>query len=245
MKFASNILPKKISFFTYCGAVICTVLLFVLVFSLHRQEKTEHLPILSCGGKQETIKAEDIIRFHVRAHSNSPEEQRIKNYLAKEILCLYAPRWRSCSSKEELRSILTVDLKDLEIASRKILEESGFEHDVRISLQKSFFPARLYEGKFYPPGEYESLTVFIGDGGGENWWCVLFPPLCFNVIPMPDEGTHSPAIEEIEEKDENSHRLTDTDKENAIKGENAIKKPACRFWLVEMLLKLVSRFIDV
>ena len=67
----------------------------------------------------------------------------------------------------------------------------------------------------------------------------MFPPLCFNVIPMPDEGTHSPAVKEIEEKDENSYRLTDTDKENAI------KKPVCRFWLVEMLLKLVSRFIGV
>ena len=53
----------------------------------------------------------------------------------------------------------------------------------------------------------------------------MFPPLCFNVIPMPDEGTHSPAIEEIEEKDENSHRLTDTDKENAIKGK--CYKEAC------------------
>ncbi|HAA35144.1 MAG TPA: hypothetical protein DCD97_07525 [Firmicutes bacterium] len=239
MKFASNILPKKISFFTYYGVIICTVLLFVLVFSLHRQGKTEPLPLLSSGGEQEAIKAEDIIRFHVRAHNNSPDEQRIKNHLAKEILSLYAPRWRRCSSKEELRSILAVDKEDLEMASRKILAESGFGHDVRISLQKSFFPARLYEGKFYPPGEYEALTVFIGDGGGENWWCVLFPPLCFNVIPMPDEGTHSPAVKEIEEKDENSYRLTDTDKENAI------KKPVCRFWLVEMLLKLVSRFIGV
>jgi stage II sporulation protein R len=240
MKFASKILPPKKSFFIYCGAIICTVLLFVLVFGLHRQEKTEPLPLLSLGGEQGAIKAEDIIRFHVRAHSNSPEEQRIKNHLAKEILSLYAPRWRNCSSKEELRSILTVDKKDLEMASRKILAESGFGHDVRISLQKSFFPARLYEGKFYPPGEYEALTVFIGDGGGENWWCVLFPPLCFNVVPVPpDEGTHSPAVEEPEEKDESSHRLTCTDKENAI------KKPACRFWIIEMLAKLVSRFIGV
>jgi stage II sporulation protein R len=138
---------------------------------------------------QEELKIEEIIRFHVKAHSNNPEDQEIKNYLARNIINIYRPLWEQCGSMEELRLLISANRKEIERTARKILQQSGSPHDVQVSLGKSIFPARFYEGKLFPPGEYEALYIIIGEGTGENWWCVLFPPLCLNlVVPNDDDN---------------------------------------------------------
>ncbi len=190
------------------------------------------------------VQPAEVIRFHVKAHSNSPEEQRIKNYLAQKTVALYGSRWGSCCNREELRSILSGDQKGLEVMACKTLAENGFEHDVRVSLEKGFFPARLYEGTLYPPGEYEALYMIIGDGAGENWWCVLFPPLCFSVVPQPPgEDT---TVKATGEKGENICReIIDKQGLNGNKSnedvEKNLNKPKCRLWLVEFLSKILQR----
>lgn len=137
----------------------------------------------------EIQEVKEIIRFHVKANSNSPKDQELKNYLAKTVVNLYEPLWGSCSKPEELRSLLLRNRKALEITATEILQKKGCSHDVKVSLEKSIFPARFYEGELYPPGEYEALYMVIGEGNGENWWCVLFPPLCFNLVPSPIQNT--------------------------------------------------------
>jgi stage II sporulation protein R len=237
MKFVNNNLYKKMRYFflPFFCLIPCAILLFLFALGTYFQDKPEPLPLLSGGSEQEEIiKAEEIIRFHVRAHSNSPADQEIKNYLARKTISLYGSRWSNCSSKEELRIILSEDKEDIEIMARETLEKSGFAHDVKISLEKGLFPARLYNGKLYPPGEYEALNMIIGNGDGENWWCVLFPPLCFNVVPLPtDEGRSSLPVEE-----------RDGESPGREVYQKNIKKPEWRFWLVEILFKIAKRFTE-
>ena len=132
---------------------------------------------------QETVQVHDMLRFHVRAHSNSPRDQKIKNYVAQKVLAYYQPEWSRCRSSDELSLLLTENSTALEGVTRKILQAYGCPYDVHVSLVRDVFPARCYEGKLYPPGEYTALYLVIGEGRGENWWCVLFPPLCFSIVP--------------------------------------------------------------
>lgn len=230
MKYINNILYEKTRcfFFPFFRVLSCALLIIFLLASgtpFFLQDKPDFLSPATGADKQgEIVKAEEIIRFHVRAHSNSPGDQEIKNYLAQKILCLYGSRWSNCHSREELRLLMAEDREAMEVTAHEILEENGFSHDVKISLEKSLFPARLYYGKLYPPGEYEALNMIIGDGDGENWWCVLFPPLCLNLIlPPPNEGIGKLPVEE---KDSESFNQA-APKEN--------KKPEWRFWLLEVL----------
>lgn len=135
--------------------------------------------------EMEEVRAEDIIRLHVKANSNSPEDQALKNYLARTIVNMYKPFWSECSSIGELHSLLFEESKTIETVANEILQKKGCSYAVKVSFGKDTFPARFYEGKLYPPGEYEALKLIIGEGNGENWWCVLFPPLCFNLLPSP------------------------------------------------------------
>ncbi len=186
---------------------------------------------LMLGEQYEVVSPENIIRFHVKAHSNRPEDIEVKNHLAQKTICLYGSRWNGCCNKQELKGMLSKDQKNLEAMVRNTLKEKGVAEDVKVLLEKSTFPARFYGGKFFPPGKYEALYIIIGDGNGENWWCVLFPPLCFNVIPeVPDEEETSFSTEE---KKEMAKQKTDKD---------SSKEPSYRFFLLEFLLKAVQRF---
>jgi stage II sporulation protein R len=138
------------------------------------------------GGGQavpDKVQAGEILRFHVRAHSNAPQDQEIKNYVARKILARFQPVWGCCHDSSELGRLLMQTKPEIAGAARAALQEKGFDHDVAVSLTHDLFPARFYEGQLYPPGEYTALYLVIGEGCGENWWCVLFPPLCFNLLP--------------------------------------------------------------
>ena len=141
------------------------------------------LPLRPAGAGAE----EEILRFHVRADSNSIPDQQAKNAVAAAILQHFAPAWHACTEREELEQILARDLEKMAEKARAVLQERGMEEDVAVTLGRSTFPARLYGGRYYPPGEYASLVLVIGTGRGENWWCVIFPPLCFNLFPAPGE----------------------------------------------------------
>ncbi|MDO9534142.1 MAG: stage II sporulation protein R [Bacillota bacterium] len=183
----------------------------------------------------------DIIRFHVKANSNSPGDQGIKNYLAEKIIRLYEPVWSQCESSEELRLLLSENEEAMENTAREILAEKGFTYDVNVSLEKGLFPARFYAGEFYPPGEYEALYMVIGEGTGENWWCVLFPPLCFAVVPSPSlsmgNADHEQAGQKAELSLAESGKKDDFDNKVGKKN-SGNEKIKIRFWVIELFQKL-------
>lgn len=177
---------------------------------------------------------DDIIRFHVRAHSNEPQDQEVKNYLAARLLKIYGPLWSRCQSSEQLHVLLEKDRTEIEKTACKILEEKGFSTPVEVLFDKRFFPARFYGDYFYPSGKYTSLTIKIGSGEGENWWCVLFPPLCFTVFPEPSNRAANEkdmGLERTKAKDSAS-REENIEKEETE--EETEKEGNWRFWIIEL-----------
>lgn len=119
-----------------------------------------------------------VIRLHVLAHSDDEEEQKLKLSVRDAILSAFGETINEGTSKEEAEEKLTSLLPEMEALAEETVKESGYSHDVAVSLCREYYPTREYEGMRLPAGEYLSLRVVIGEGAGQNWWCMVYPPLC-------------------------------------------------------------------
>ena len=138
--------------------------------------------------------ADEIIRFHVIANSDSKEDQELKLKVKEALVKEMAPYLSEANNIIEARDILSNNLTRMEEISQVIITQSGYEYPVKASLGHKIFPIKVYGDYTFPSGLYEALSITIGDGMGKNWWCVMFPPLCF-----VDE-TYSIVNEEAEEQ---------------------------------------------
>ena len=135
----------------------------------------------------------DVIRLHILAHDDSEHEQGIKYLVRDEIWRLVQELTYGVRSMNEARSIISENLIKIEDAAWDLLKEHGSPHPVEARLTNSLvFPPMSYGTVFLPAGQYEALQIIIGDGAGENWWCVMFPSLCLMDITRgqisPQEG---------------------------------------------------------
>lgn len=119
-----------------------------------------------------------IIRFHVIANSNSEEDQMLKLKVRDEIIKSLNNKLQSSENIFESRKILKEHLRFIEETAKKTLLENGYIYPVKAHLGTTWIPEKTYGTLTFPAGEYEALNVVIGEGEGNNWWCVLFPPLC-------------------------------------------------------------------
>lgn len=128
----------------------------------------------------ETVFASDnLIRLHVIANSDSAADQALKRKVRDAIVRYAAPEFLRAENMDSARLIARAHLDGIkEIASREIKAE-GRDYPVRVELDSFSFPTKHYGPFVLPAGDYEAVRVTIGAGGGANWWCVLFPPLCF------------------------------------------------------------------
>lgn len=131
-----------------------------------------------------------IIRFHVIASGNSPKEQELKLQVRDAVLDALEDDLSKMKDIEEVRNYIKSHLKNIETIARKEVEKSGKDYEVKAFFGKFPFPVKTYGFITLPAGEYEALRIVIGEGKGKNWWCILFPPLCFVDI------THGIAAEE-------------------------------------------------
>jgi stage II sporulation protein R len=179
----------------------------------------------------------EVVRFHVRAHSNEPHDQEIKNYLAGSLLQIFGPLWNGCQNSRQLHELLEKDKGEIQEIALRVLKEKGIVDPVKVEFAKRIFPARFYGDRFYPPGEYASLTIEIGSGEGENWWCVLFPPLCFTVFPVPGSES-SPKEQEkgIMITNKPTSGWERKEKEGALFSEKKTSK--WRFWSIDFLARI-------
>lgn len=117
--------------------------------------------------------SESIIRFHVRANSDSQEDQEVKLKVKEAVVDYIRP------ALSESRAILEAESDNIRNVAIKTLRDNGFMEDVNVYFEKSYFPVKSYGDVTFPAGYYEAFRVDIGDAEGKNWWCVLYPPLCF------------------------------------------------------------------
>lgn len=147
------------------------------------------LSLLDIYKNKETYK-QDLIRFHVLANSDSPSDQALKIKVRNRVMEEMGKRFDT-KDIDEARDIIKENIVDIEGIAKEEIRKNGYSYPVKVSLQDHMFPTKNYGSITLPAGAYEALRVVIGEGNGENWWCVLFPPLCFIDVKngLTDEKT--------------------------------------------------------
>ena len=121
---------------------------------------------------------DNVIRLHVLANSDSEEDQALKLRVRDAVLQKTDALLKDAASREEAAEILQASLGELEAVAKAAVADAGYGNAVTVTLSRESYPTRQYEQLAFPAGEYLSLRVMIGEAEGQNWWCVLFPPLC-------------------------------------------------------------------
>ena len=122
--------------------------------------------------------ASSLVRLHVLAHSNDEEEQALKLRVRDAVLEYISPKLDGVGSVGEARLILEKEMEGIAMAAASAAEGRS----VQLDLGQEAYPTRHYQGFSLPAGRYESLRVSIGEGAGENWWCIVFPPVCLSAV---------------------------------------------------------------
>lgn len=151
---------------------LLAIILFIATgcFFLIYQSK-ENLPV-SCG-------KENLIRLHVLANSDSPADQELKLKVRDAIIAYLAPYLEHTTKKTAAEQIVFEHKDNLIELAEQILAMNGADYPVDLQIGMFDFPIKSYGNLVLPAGRYEAVRVLIGKAEGKNWWCVLFPPLCF------------------------------------------------------------------
>jgi len=132
--------------------------------------------------------ADNVIRLHVLAHSDDKKDQDLKELVRINVLAEFESALSSLSCIEETRATLVEYLPAIRSHTEYIVRNAGFDYAVTTNMSRMFFPTRFYGNMAFPPGEYETVQIIIGDGEGSNWWCLMFPPLCYVDLTATEEG---------------------------------------------------------
>jgi len=122
---------------------------------------------------------EESIRLRILADSDAPEDQVLKRRVRDAVIASMNSWVTEPQSLEEARETVRERLPELEAIVKDLVSDSGFNYAVDVELGIVPFPTKVYGGRVYPAGDYEAVRITLGRGLGQNWWCVLFPPLCF------------------------------------------------------------------
>lgn len=131
------------------------------------------------GNHAEKSERGEYLRVHIRANSNGEEDQRVKYLVRDGVVAFLTPYVAQCETKEEAMKTVNALLGEAEKQADQILRENGFTYGAKASLRKEEFPTRVYEEVTLSAGVYDALILELGSGTGDNWWCVVYPPLCF------------------------------------------------------------------
>ena len=122
---------------------------------------------------------EKLIRFHVLANSDEEVDQDLKLKVRDRLIETMSDKFKDSIDIEESREIVKDNIEEMKQIALEEIKENGKDYSVDIKLEAHDFPTKSYGDFTLPAGEYEAVRVLIGEAKGENWWCVMFPPLCF------------------------------------------------------------------
>lgn len=123
--------------------------------------------------------ASKILRFHVLANSDSVEDQAVKEEVRDAVGAYLQPLLEEAENLEETKRIIGNNIRAIEEVSKETLKANGYDYEVTARITRTDFPEKSYGSYTFPKGEYEALQIVIGEGEGQNWWCVLYPNMCF------------------------------------------------------------------
>ncbi|MEY8303453.1 stage II sporulation protein R [Anaerosalibacter bizertensis] len=185
--------------------LICSLITVLIIYII--------VPFISLEKEETTFQENDnIIRFHVIANSDSTPDQELKLEVRDRILEEVGGEFDSSKNIDESRKIIEENLNKIKNIAEDQIKKEGKDYKVEVSLGNDKFPTKTYGDLTLPAGEYEALKVVIGEGKGKNWWCVMFPPLCFVDI------THSvSSVDEEEFKEEINKQENEEETEKEVK----------------------------
>ena len=132
---------------------------------------------------------DNVLRLHVIANSDSDEDQALKLKVRDALLEGSSDLFLSCTDRSSAASMIEENRALLESIAQNTIIDSGYDYPIKIDLGEEKYPTRSYGEICFPAGNYLSLRVIIGDGAGQNWWCVLFPPMCLSAASYNDVET--------------------------------------------------------
>ena len=169
-------LKNKYIYRIVCLLSLCLLSLFlVTIFKEHQLQKEL---------------SQKILRFHVLANSNSPKDQEEKMQVKNAVTEFLQPLLQNASSKEETIACLKDQLYNI----KEISQTRTAAQNVSVSLEKDWFPSITYGDCTFPAGIYDTLRITIGESQGKNWWCVLYPGLCFSNAVKPVATTEDKTL---------------------------------------------------
>lgn len=175
--------------------IVCIAVIFVI---------TSLLPI---HGENEIY--DSVVRLHVLANSDSEEDQALKLKVRDSVLAVSADLLSECTSRADAIEKINENIEAIELAATQTVMSEGYSYSVRVELGEEEYPTKNYESFCFPSGAYVSLRVLIGDAEGQNWWCVLFPPLCMSAAT--DKSSAEDAFIAVGLTDEQYKIITETD----------------------------------
>lgn len=161
------------------GSVIIIILIFLFCPLQNTQEEIEYL------------------RIHIRANSNSIEDQNVKYKVKDQIVEALIPVLSNVESFEEAKEVVTQSFDVIENVADNVLQEEGFSYKSKAKLNNEYFPTRVYENLTLEEGYYDALILELGSGTGDNWWCIVFPAFCFTKTQNSDNIVYISLIWEI------------------------------------------------
>ena len=150
--------------------------------------------------------AEEILRLHVVANSDSEEDQALKMEVKESIVTYLRGIMGDAKSVEEARLEIQKRLPEIEDLAREKMKMEGYDYEADAVLGKCYFPVKEYGDMTFPAGEYEALKVNLGKSAGKNWWCVMYPTLCFveSTYQIVPETSKEKLKENLTEEEYNS-----------------------------------------
>lgn len=153
---------------------------------------------------------DEAIRLRILANSDSEEDQALKRKVRDEVNAVITEWVADMTDINEARQLIADRIPTLRSIVEDVLEEENKQQAIDVEYGENIsFPAKLYGSYMYPPGEYEAVLITLGDGEGANWWCVLFPPLCFldfsngtSVAEAEEDKTDEEQEDEVDEEEE-------------------------------------------
>lgn len=227
---------KRYSFRTYSRYVY--VVIALLVMMLCWETNKTNTALASAGIPQEAI------RLRILANSDTVQDQAVKRLIRDEIVKEMNSWVNAPQSIEEARESVRAHLPVFRELIGRMLEERSFAYSFDVELGQADFPTKLYGSRVYPAGSYEALKVTLGGGEGQNWWCVLFPPLCFvdaasgEAVAKKDDSAKEPAggsSAKVNKADKPANADKESDSQSF-----AVQQKQVRFFLWDTLQGMVT-----
>ena len=200
-----KVFSKFISISNFKRLLLLLVLLFIYTF----------ICAFSYVNAVSTNIQDSVFRLHVIANSDSYEDQNLKYIVRDKVLQYINIISTNESSKEEVIALANKNIDEIQGIAENTIRENGYNYSIKLNIGNFAFPTKTYGDISFPAGFYDALKIEIGEAKGQNWWCVMFPPLCFvdvtsGVVPEESKEVIKENLsdEEYELVSENSNDIS-------------------------------------